>query len=84
MSQDNKGGTSHRFLVRIFVMACRMVMPAFSTSFFDSPIIRHTFRAGWGVYTSVLAPDGPAGRVFTCVMSTFCERTFKTSVLVRS
>lgn len=34
------------FLVMIFVMACRMVVPAFSTSFLESPFVMQTFKAG--------------------------------------
>jgi hypothetical protein len=34
------------FLVKTFVMACRMVTPAFSISFFDSPVVMQTFNAG--------------------------------------
>lgn len=34
------------FLVNTFVIACLIVTPAFSVSFFDSPVVMHTFRAG--------------------------------------
>ena len=38
----------YRFLVMILVMACLIVMPAFSTSFFDRPVVRQIFSAGGG------------------------------------
>jgi hypothetical protein len=34
------------FLVMTLVIACLMVMPAFSISFRDSPVVMLTFRAG--------------------------------------
>ena len=34
-------------LFTTFVMACRIVMPARSTSFLDSPLVTHTLSAGW-------------------------------------
>lgn len=55
-------------------MACRMVMPAFSISFFVRPSVTQTLNDGETEYTSDFAPEGPAGRFFARVMSTFCER----------
>ena len=48
VSQRQMGGLRHRFLVMILVMACRIVIPAFSISLRDSPVVRQTFNAGAG------------------------------------
>lgn len=47
----------HRRLLTILVMACRIVVPAFSTSFRDSPLVRHTLSAGCNVHPSSF--EGP-------------------------
>lgn len=47
--QDQKlrGKGRHYFLLLItLVMACRMIVPAFSISFLVRPVVTHTFRAG--------------------------------------
>ena len=36
----------HRRLLTILVIACRIVIPALSISFFESPDVTHTFSAG--------------------------------------
>jgi hypothetical protein len=40
------------FLVITLVIACRMVVPAFSISFFDRPDVTQTFSAGWMAHDS--------------------------------
>lgn len=45
---DTRTPKCYRFLVRILVMAWRIVMPAFSISFLDNPSVTHTFNAGDG------------------------------------
>ena len=49
--QSRKGlqKRGHRFLVMIFEMACRIVVPAFSISFLVRPIVRQIFIAGVGL-----------------------------------
>lgn len=47
----------HRRRLTILVMACRIVVPAFSTSFRDSPLVRHTLSAGCNVHPSSF--EGP-------------------------
>lgn len=50
----------HFFLLITLVMACRMVVPAFSISFFVRPMVTHTFSAagticfGWKLSSKVL------------------------------
>lgn len=50
----------HFFLLITLVMACRMIVPAFSISFFVRPMVTHTFRAagttclGWKLSSRVL------------------------------
>lgn len=56
------------------VMACRISVPDFSTSFLDSPFVMHTLSAGLCVYTSDLAPDAAADSAFARVMRTPCAR----------
>jgi hypothetical protein len=58
------------------VTAWRMVIPAFSISFLVSPSVTQIFSAGRGVYMSVFAPEGPAGRLLTRVMRTFWARHY--------
>ena len=36
-----------RLLLTTLVIACLMITPALSTSFFDKPEVMHTFSAGW-------------------------------------
>lgn len=67
----------HLRLFMTVVMACRMVMPAFSVSFFDSPLVTHTFSAGGGCHSfdssRGLAPRA-MGMAFSRVMSTPLRR----------
>lgn len=42
----NQAGRCHFLPFITVVIACRMIMPAFSVSFFDSPLVIHTFSAG--------------------------------------
>lgn len=58
------------FFVMILVMACRIKVPAFSTSFLESPFVMHTFRAGRCVYTSDFAPEAAAESAFARVTRT--------------
>lgn len=50
----------HFFLLITLVMACRMIVPAFSISFFVRPMVTHTFSAagttclGWKLSSRVL------------------------------
>lgn len=50
----------HFFLLITLVMACRMIVPAFSISFLVRPIVAHTFNAagttclGWKLSSRVL------------------------------
>lgn len=41
-------------LVIILVIACLISVPAFSISFFDKPVVTHTFSAGCGCHCSSL------------------------------
>jgi hypothetical protein len=59
------------FLVKTFVIACRMVTPAFSISFFDNPVVMQTFRAGWSCHPcSLEVLFGAAGMLLSRVIST--------------
>ena len=42
------------FFVKTFVMACLIVTPAFSISFFDKPVVMHTLSAGCSFHSSSL------------------------------
>jgi hypothetical protein len=42
------------FLVKTFVIACLIVTPAFSISFFDNPVVMQTLRAGCSFQSSSL------------------------------
>ena len=53
-----------------FVIAWRMVVPAFSTSFFERPFVMHTLSAGRCVKISDLAPDAAADKALARVTNT--------------
>lgn len=42
--------TLYFLLLIIFVIACLMIVPAFSVSFFVSPLVTQTFKQGWGCH----------------------------------
>lgn len=50
-------GVLHRRRLTILVMACRIVVPALSTSFRDSPPVRQTLSAGCNVHPASF--EGP-------------------------
>ena len=57
--------------VMTFVMACLIVVPAFSMSFFDSAEVTHTLRAGTGAQPPSLAFIAfSSGRTFSRVIRT--------------
>ena len=59
------------FLVMTFVIACLIVMPAFSISFFERPVVMHTLSAGWNFHPSSLPLLlGPVGMPLRRVMRT--------------
>lgn len=61
------------FFVKTFVMACLIVTPAFSISFFVRPVVMQTFRAGWSFHSSSLPPllgPRPRGMLFNRVIKT--------------
>ena len=58
-------------LVMIFVMACRIMTPAFSVSFFVSPLVTQTLRAGTGCQPASLGlTPRPRGKALSRVMRT--------------
>jgi len=67
---------AHRLLVMTLVMACLIVTPAFSTSFFVKPVVRQIFNAGCGTKTGLFAPEGSGDRVLIRVMSTPWAKTY--------
>lgn len=52
------------------VMACRIRVPDFSTSFLDNPFVKQTLSAGLCVYTSDLAPEAAADSALARVTRT--------------
>ena len=61
----------HRRLLTTLVMACRIVVPAFSTSFRESPLVRHTLSAGSNVHPSSFeGPYTARGMLLSRVMRT--------------
>lgn len=68
------------FLVRTLVIAWRMMMPAFSISFFESPVVTHTLRAGCNFQPCSLAVEcGATGMLFRRVMRTPLARVCEVS-----
>lgn len=58
------------FFVMTLVMACRIRVPDFSTSFLDNPFVKQTLSAGLCVYTSDLAPEAAADSALARVTRT--------------
>src|SRR2546421_9833746 len=59
------------FFVSTLVMACLIITPAFSISFFDRPVVMHTFSAGCSCHPcSFTVPFGAAGMLFSRVIRT--------------
>jgi hypothetical protein len=56
-------------LLNTFVIACRIIVPAFSTSRRERPVVKHTFSAG-GVGRAIWFGTTLSGILFTRVMST--------------
>lgn len=69
------------FLVSTLVIACLIVTPAFSISFFVNPVVMHTFNAGWSFQLSslvVVVPLlGEVGILFSRVIRTPFTRHWK-------
>ena len=65
----------------IFVIACLMIVPAFSVSFFVKPLVTHTLSAGVGCHPASrgLRPK-PRGKDLSRVMSTLFARHCKVLV----
>jgi len=63
------------FLVRTLVIACLIVIPAFSISFFVRPVVMQTFSAGWSFQSESLPLlPGPTGMLFKRVIRTLFTR----------
>lgn len=66
----------YRRRVMTLVMACRIVMPAFSTSFRDRPVVMHTLSAACaGVIESftLLDPATVLSRVIKTPLASVCR-----------
>jgi hypothetical protein len=72
----------------ILVIACRMVIPAFSVSFFVRPLVTQTLRAGVGCHPASrgLTPS-PSGKALSLVIKTpfarHCHRSLATLPPIR-
>jgi hypothetical protein len=66
---------SFPILDTIFVTACLTIVPAFSVSFFVSPLVTHTLSAGWGCHPASrgLMPR-PRGKALRRVIKTLFAR----------
>jgi hypothetical protein len=65
-------------LAMILVMACLMITPAFSVSFFVNPLVMHTLSAGTGAHPASrgLTPR-PSGKALSRVMRTPFVRHYR-------
>lgn len=76
---------NYLFLFTTFVMACRIVMPAFSISFRERPMLMHTFNAGCSSHPVSFGPALTAlGMLFNRVISTPLASVCTKGVLVSS
>jgi hypothetical protein len=77
-AEDAAKCTCYFLLETIFVIACLIVVPAFSVSFFVNPLVIHTFSDGSGCQPASrgLTPR-PRGKALRRVMSTPFARHFR-------
>ena len=70
-ARKSKGSIDYFRLLTIFVIACRIVMPALSISFLDNPLVIQTLSAGcvWFSHVASLVFD-ILGMLFNRVIST--------------
>ena len=70
-----RSNCTYRFLVTTLVIACLIVVPAFSRSLFESPIVAHTLRAGGTCQTISFAwpLSVPGGHLSRVIMTPFAR-----------
>jgi hypothetical protein len=71
VNRTNGRATVYFLFEMILVIACLMMTPAFSVSFFVNPLVTHTLRAGTGAHPASrgLTPR-PSGKALSRVMRT--------------